>query len=77
MSEVKANPSNYLNCFREYLNSMRLKSLVPIPYEIAKEEVYMSIIEMFKTEVEKDLFQNLVNNFHEITDVQTWYEDMD
>lgn len=72
---LKADPSNYLNCFRAYLNDLRIKSLIPIPYEQAKEEVYMSMVEMFKTEVEQDIFKTLVDNFHSITDVEKWYED--
>jgi len=72
---VKANPSHYLNCFEAYLNDLRIKSIIPIPYETAKEEVYMRFVQMFKTEIEQEMFKNLVDNFHEITDVQTWYED--
>lgn len=77
MSEVKANPSHYLNCFKEYLNEMRIKSIIPIPYETAKEEVFLRMIAMFKTELEQDIFEKLFKNFHEITDVKTWYEEMD
>ena len=72
---VKADPSHYLLCFQEYLNDLRIKSVIPIPYETAKQEVYLRMSQMFKTKVEQDLFEQLVKNFHEITDVQKWYED--
>ena len=73
---IKADPENYLACFRVYLNDLRLKSLVPIPYELAKDEVYLRMVGQFKTEVEQGMFQTLVKNFHDITDVQKWYEEM-
>lgn len=73
----KANPAYYLNCFQEYLNDLRSKSLVPIPYETAKDEVYLRMVQMFKSEEEQNIFEHLVNNFHEIVDVKTWYEEME
>jgi len=74
---TKVDPEKYLHVFQDYLNQMRLKSLIPIPYETAKSEVYLRMVSSFETELEQNLFEQLFNSFHEATDVQTFYDEME
>ncbi len=70
----KPNPEMFLNVMSVFLNRMRIKSLIPIDYVTAKNEVYFDLASSVPEE-QQEVFKKALDDFESITDIEEWYND--
>ncbi len=70
----KPSPSLFIEAMKVYLDRMLVKKIIPIEYKNAKNEVYLDMLDLI-AEDEQAIFKKALADFHNITDVEGWYND--
>ena len=71
----KPDPRIYVEVLGMFLDRLIVKKIIPIEYKNAINEVKFDMMSMFDDEENKQVFESVIKNFEEVTDLKGWYED--
>lgn len=71
----KPDPRIYVEVLGMFLDRLIVKKIIPIEYKNAINEVKFDMMNMFDDEENKQVFDSVIKNFEEVTDLKGWYED--
>lgn len=71
----KPDPRIYVEVLGMFLDRLIVKKIIPIDYKNAINEVKFDMMNMFDDEENKQVFDLVIKNFEEVTDLKGWYEE--
>ena len=71
----KPDPRIYVEVLGMFLDRLIVKKIIPIEYKNAINEVKFDMMNMFDDEENKQVFDSVIKNFEEVTDLKGWYEE--
>ena len=71
----KPDPRIYVEVLGMFLDRLIVKKIIPIEYKNAINEVKFDMMSMFDDEENKQVFESVIKNFEEVTDLKGWYEE--